>query len=46
LPDGADGEHVTAELKDGVLSVRVPKRPEIQTKRINIGAQPTDAAKA
>jgi HSP20 family protein len=46
LPDGTDGEHVTAELKDGVLTVRVPKRPEVQARRINIGAPPTGGAKA
>jgi HSP20 family protein len=38
LPDGTDAEHVTAEMKDGVLSVRVPKRPEVQAKKIAIGA--------
>lgn len=37
LPDGADGEHVSAELKDGVLTVSIPKKPEVQPKRITIG---------
>jgi HSP20 family protein len=38
LPDGADGERATAEVKDGVLTLRVPKRAEVQPRRINVGA--------
>jgi HSP20 family protein len=37
LPDGADADSVTADLKDGVLTVQIPKRPEVQPKRISIG---------
>jgi HSP20 family protein len=37
LPDSTDGEHVTAELKDGVLTVSVPKRAEAQSRKIAIG---------
>lgn len=37
LPDGADGEHVTADLKNGVLTLQIPKRPEAQPKKITIG---------
>ena len=36
LPDGADTEHVKAELKDGVLSLVVPKKAGAQTKQIPI----------
>jgi len=36
LPQGVDAEHVTAELKDGVLRVVVPKRPEVQPRKISI----------
>ncbi len=36
LPDSVDSEHVDADLKEGVLTVRVPKRPEAQPKRIPI----------
>jgi HSP20 family protein len=36
LPDGVDAEHVVADLKDGVLSLIVPKRPEVQPKKISI----------
>jgi HSP20 family protein len=42
LPEGTDGEHVTADVKDGVLTLRVPKKPEVQPRRIAIGG----AAKA
>jgi HSP20 family protein len=36
LPDGVDGEHVNAELKDGVLTLHIPKKPEHQPKKISI----------
>jgi HSP20 family protein len=45
LPEGADGEHVTADVKDGVLTLRVPKKPEVQPRRITVGGAP-DAPKA
>jgi HSP20 family protein len=38
LPDGADADHVRADLRDGVLTVMVPKRPEMQPKRISVKA--------
>ena len=44
LPESVDGEHVTAELKDGVLTLHVPKRAESQPKKIAIGKG--DEAKA
>jgi HSP20 family protein len=37
MPDGVDSEGVTAELKQGVLTVRIPKKPDAQPKRIAIG---------
>jgi HSP20 family protein len=43
LPDGTDAENVSAELKEGVLTVRVPKRPEVQAKKIAIGGGPPKA---
>ena len=47
LPDGVDVEHVSAEVKDGVLTVRIPKKPEVQPRRISIGSSaPSDPAKA
>ena len=36
LPDGFDAEHVFAELKDGVLTVAVYKKPIAQAKMIAI----------
>src|SRR5262249_47475659 len=37
LPDGTDAEHVTADLKSGVLVLTIPKKPEVQPKKITIG---------
>jgi HSP20 family protein len=37
LPDGVDADNVRADLKDGVLTVQIPKRPEVQPKRISLG---------
>jgi len=36
LPGGVDAEHSHAELKDGVLTVAIPKKPELQAKKIAI----------
>jgi HSP20 family protein len=36
LPDGLDSDKVRAELKNGVLSVTAPKRPEAQPKKISV----------
>lgn len=46
LPDGADGEHVTADLKNGVLTLHIPKRPDAQPKKITIGGASGEKAKA
>jgi HSP20 family protein len=37
LPEGVDTEHCDAEMKDGVLALRLPKLPEVQPKRIPVG---------
>jgi HSP20 family protein len=34
LPEGVDGDHIRAELKDGVLTIVVPKKPEAQPQKI------------
>jgi HSP20 family protein len=36
LPDGADVEHARSELKEGVLTLVVPKKPAMQAKKIPI----------
>jgi HSP20 family protein len=43
LPDGADTDHIAAELKQGVLTVVVPKRAEIQAKKIAVKNEKTRA---
>jgi HSP20 family molecular chaperone IbpA len=32
-----DGERLSAELAEGVLTVRIPKHPKAQPRRIQIG---------
>src|SRR5262245_23373625 len=39
LPEGVDAEHVQADLRDGVLTLVVPKKPEVQPKKISIKPQ-------
>ena len=48
LPEGIDADHVDADLRDGVLTVRVPKRPETQPRKIALraGEKPGDKTKA
>jgi HSP20 family protein len=46
LPDGGDGEQVTADLKNGVLTLQIPKRPEAQPKKITIGKGDDGGGKA
>jgi HSP20 family protein len=36
LPDGADLEHARSELKDGVLTLAIPKLPRAQARKIPI----------
>jgi HSP20 family protein len=36
LPDHVDSEHVDANLKDGVLTVRIPKSERAQRRRIEV----------
>jgi HSP20 family protein len=39
LPPTIDGEKVAASLKDGVLTLTLPKKPEAQPKKISIKVQ-------
>lgn len=36
LPDGVDMAHIGADLKDGVLTVSIKKKPEAQPKKITV----------
>ncbi len=36
LPEGVDPEHVGAELKDGVLRLTLPKKPELKPRKIEL----------
>ena len=38
LPEGIDNNKVAAELKDGVLTLLVPRRPETQPRKIAVRA--------
>lgn len=37
LPELVDAEKMTADLADGVLTIRVPKKPQAKPRRIQIG---------
>jgi len=39
LPDGADPDKLRASLEHGVLTVAVPKKPEVQPKKIAVKAE-------
>ena len=36
LPEGIDAEHVEAEMKDGVLTIVAPKKPELKPHKISV----------
>ena len=38
LPDTADADGITASSSNGILEVSIPKRPEIQARRITVEA--------
>jgi HSP20 family protein len=42
LPEGIDQENVRADLKDGVLTVVVSKKPEVQPRRIQLKGGQSD----
>lgn len=48
LPEGVDADHVEAELKNGVLRVSIPKKPEMKPRKIELklGSGSSDNAKA
>jgi len=36
LPDTTDSEAIAANAKDGVLEIRIPKKPQVQPRRIEV----------
>jgi HSP20 family protein len=41
LPEGINPDQIRADLKDGVLTLNVPKTPEVQPKRVNVQGSTT-----
>lgn len=41
LPDGADVEHAEADMKNGVLMLSIPKKPEHQPRKISLNVKGT-----
>jgi HSP20 family protein len=41
LPESLDEHQLSAELADGVLTIRIPKLPEAQPRKIQISAGST-----
>ena len=37
LPEGIDADHVNAAIKDGVLTISIPKKPEVQPRKVPLG---------
>jgi HSP20 family protein len=37
LPEGADPERIKADLRAGVLTITIPKKAEMQARRVEIG---------
>jgi HSP20 family protein len=44
LPTGTDADGVRAEFKEGVLLVTIPKRPEVQARKVPLGKGGTEKA--
>lgn len=36
LPEGVDADQIKASMKDGVLTIELPKRPELQPKKVAV----------
>lgn len=43
LPEGVDSEHMTASLKEGVLTIALAKKPELKPKKISVSAEKAKA---
>jgi HSP20 family protein len=46
MPEAADCDNVKAELDGGVLKITVPKKAEMQPRRIEVGGAPEKEAKS
>lgn len=46
LPDSADAEGITANGRNGVLEISIPKRPETTPRRIQVGGASTSGDRA
>jgi len=40
MPDHVDGENISADLKDGILTINIPIEPEKRTKKIEVKSLP------
>ncbi|HSN51304.1 MAG TPA: Hsp20/alpha crystallin family protein [Woeseiaceae bacterium] len=38
LPDTADAENISAQCRNGILEVSIPKQPQVQSRRIEVQA--------
>ena len=38
LPDSSDAESITAQSRNGILEISIPKLPEVQARRISVKA--------
>src|SRR5690348_1499776 len=36
LPEGADTDNIRADMRDGVLTLVIPKKPEVQPKKVQV----------
>lgn len=43
LPESADCNQVTADLRDGVLTIVLPKKPEMQARKVSLNPAATKA---
>jgi HSP20 family protein len=39
LPEGAASDEIKADIDKGVLTLSIPKKPEVQPKKIKVGSQ-------
>ena len=42
LPDGVDADAIKADLANGVLTLNVPKKAQVEPKKVNVNAAPPE----